>query len=51
MPSNISGKNYSGLRKRCFVSRSGDAVYADFSPAVTSRQALTELVKDDPSRC
>jgi len=41
-------KNYSGLRKRCFVPRGDDAVYVDFGPAVRSRQALAELVKGDP---
>lgn len=40
--------NYPGLRERCFVPRSGDAVYADFAPTVTDRRALSERVKHDP---
>lgn len=41
-------KNYQGLRERVFVQRSKDSTYSDFSPAVTERRALTELVKSDP---
>ena len=41
-------KNYSGLRERVFVSRADDSSYADFTPAVTDRRALAELVKTDP---
>lgn len=41
-------KNYQGLRERCFVLRPNDALYADFSSAVSDRRALTELVKNDP---
>ena len=40
--------NYPGLRERCFVPRAGDTRYADFTPAVTDRRALAELVKSDP---
>ena len=40
--------NYLGLRERCFVPRSGNATYADFTPAVTDRRALTELARSDP---
>ena len=40
--------NYSGLRERVFEPRSGDTTYADFTPAVTDRRALAELVKTDP---
>jgi type I restriction enzyme M protein len=41
-------KNYPGLRERCFVSRDGDPRYSDFTPTVTDRRALAELVKTDP---
>lgn len=41
--------NYAGLRERVFVSRSGDTTYADFTPEVTDRRALAELVKTDRS--
>ena len=52
--------NYPGLRERCFIQRKapsppagegwgeGEALYADFTPAVTDRRALAELVKTDP---
>ncbi len=40
--------NYPGLRERCSVPRPGDPLYADFSPAVSDRRALAELVKTDP---
>ncbi len=40
--------NYPGLRERCFVPRPGNTPYADFTPAVIDRHALTELVKSDP---
>jgi len=40
--------NYPGLRERCFVPRPDDPLYADFTPAVTDRRALAELVKSDP---
>ncbi|MBX3349734.1 MAG: N-6 DNA methylase [Nitrospira sp.] len=39
--------NYPGLRERVFVPRPA-SIYADFSPAVTDRRALAELVKGDP---
>lgn len=40
--------NYPGLRERCFAPRSGGATYADFTPEVTGRRALTDLVMNDP---
>ncbi len=40
--------NYVGLRERVFIPRLGDPVYADFTPAVTDRRTLAELVKSDP---
>lgn len=39
--------NYPGLRERVFVPRAKDQTYADFSPAVTDRCAIAELVKTD----
>jgi type I restriction enzyme M protein len=50
-------KNYCGLRERVFrVDRSDRSVgsdrsvrYSDFTPEVTDRRALAELVKSDPS--
>lgn len=41
-------KNYPGLRERCFAPRPGDPLYADFTPEVTDRRALSVLVKTDP---
>ena len=41
-------KNYAGLRERVFVPRANDSAYSDFSPGVTDRRALAELVKRDP---
>lgn len=46
-------KNYPGLRERVFLPRAAeagtrDALYADFTAAVTDRRALAELVKTDP---
>jgi len=41
--------NYSGLRDRVFAPRAGDAVYADFAPAVTDRRALADIVNNDAS--
>ncbi len=40
--------NYPGLRERVFVSRQKDMTYADFSPVVTDRRVLADLVKSDP---
>jgi len=40
--------NYPGLRKRVFTTRAADSHYADFSPAVTDKRALADLVKTDP---
>jgi len=41
-------QNYPGLRERCFVPRAGDAVYADFAPALAERRAIAEVVKSAP---
>ena len=52
-------KNYPGLRERVFVQRAnsrplpsgegrGEGIYSDFTPVVTERRALAELVKSDP---
>lgn len=40
--------NYAGLRERVFAPRPSDARYADFTPAVTDKRALADLVKSDP---
>src|SRR5580698_8256486 len=40
--------NYAGLRARCFAARPGDAVYADFAPALVERRAIAPLIKADP---
>ncbi len=40
--------NYAGLRDRVFVPRTNDTTYGDFSPAVTDKRALAELLKSDP---
>jgi type I restriction enzyme M protein len=40
---------YPGLRARYFQARPGTKVYLDFTPAVTNRQALAELVNQDAS--
>jgi len=42
-------QNYPGLRERCFTPRSADPRYCDFTPAVTDKHALADLVKTDPS--
>jgi type I restriction enzyme M protein len=41
-------KNYAGLRERVFVPRANDTAYADFSPEVTDRRALADMVQTDP---
>ena len=46
-------QNYEGLRQRVFAERpaeagTGNAIYADFSPKVSDKRALAELVKTDP---
>jgi len=41
--------NYPGLRTRVFQPRSNDTTYADFTPAVTDRRSLSEIVNNDPS--
>lgn len=40
--------NYSGLKERVFVPRANDDAYLDFSPAVSERRALAEIVNNDP---
>jgi type I restriction enzyme M protein len=40
--------NYPGLKERCFIPRQGDPRYQDFSPALTDRRAIQEVVKSDP---
>ncbi len=42
-------KNYSGLRKRFFKSRTGDAKYDDFTEAIADKRAIAELVANDPT--
>lgn len=42
-------KNYSGLRKRCFQPRPGTDEYLDFTPEVTDRRALSDIVNNDES--
>ena len=41
--------NYPKLRKRCFQARPGAAAYVDFTPGVTDRRALAEIVNSDKS--
>ena len=43
--------NYPGLRERVFVPATANDItaYCDFTPAVTDRRALADLVKNDPS--
>jgi type I restriction enzyme M protein len=41
--------NYPDLRQRCFQSRPGTTDYMDFTPAVTDRRALTDIVSTDAS--
>ena len=41
--------NYPKLRKRCFQERPGAAAYVDFTPGVTDRRALAEIVNSDKS--
>ncbi len=40
--------NYAGLRERCFQARPDDNKYVDFTPEVTDRRALAEVVNNDP---
>ena len=42
-------KNYAGLRKRVFLPRGSKGSYADFTPDVTDKRSLADLVKTDPS--
>jgi len=49
MPSNISGKTTAAFESVVSCPAAVMRYMLIFSPAVTSRQALTELVKDDPS--
>ena len=41
--------NYPKLRKRCFQARPNDTAYVDFTPEVTDRRALAEIVNCDKS--
>lgn len=41
--------NYPGLRARCFQLRSGSSDYLDFTPQVTDRRALADIVNGDKS--
>ena len=40
--------NYAGLRERCFQARLDDDKYLDFTPEVTDRRALADIVNNDP---
>jgi len=40
-------KNFPGLRERCFQPKSGMPGYVDFTPAVTDRRALADIVAGD----
>lgn len=42
-------KNYPGLRKRCFQSRPGSDDYLDFTPEITDRRSLADVVNNDKS--
>jgi type I restriction enzyme M protein len=41
--------NYPDLRKRCFQPRPGTSAYLDFTPEVTDRRALADIINDDKS--
>lgn len=41
--------NYPDLRARCFQPRSGNSAYLDFTPEVTDRRALADIVTGDKS--
>ncbi len=41
--------NYPDLRMRCFQPRPGSSAYLDFTPEVTDRRALTDIVNGDKS--
>ena len=41
-------KNYAGLRERCFVPRSDDAAYADFSTGILDPRTIGNVVRCDP---
>lgn len=41
--------NYSSLRKRCFIARTGSAKYLDFVPEIIDRQDLATIVNGDAS--
>lgn len=41
--------NYPDLRTRCFKGRSGNNTYLDFTPEVTDRRALADIVNGDKS--
>ena len=42
-------RNYPGLRLRCFQPRANTTSYVDFTPALTDRRAIAELVSHDAS--
>jgi type I restriction enzyme M protein len=41
--------NYPDLRTRCFQPKSGSSAYLDFTPEVTDRRALADIVNGDKS--
>lgn len=41
-------ETYPGLSERCFVPRSGDDLYEDFTPAIPDRRAIADIVKNEP---
>ena len=41
--------NYPDLRTRCFKARPGNSAYLDFTPEVTDRRALADIVNGDKS--
>ena len=41
--------NYPSLRKRCFAPHPGTDSYMDFTPEVTDRRALADIINDDKS--
>lgn len=42
-------RNYPGLRLRCFQPRANTTSYVDFTPALTDRRAIADLVNHDAS--
>lgn len=41
--------NYPDLRARCFKARPGNSAYLDFTPEITDRRALADIVNGDKS--